>query len=39
VARHRDQIDLFTTAADGKIMSTWWNVRSGWAGWFQLGVS
>ena len=36
VARYADHIDLFTTASDGRVMSTWWDVRSGWANWFQV---
>ena len=36
VARYRDQLDLFMMASDGRIMSTWWNVRGGWGTWFQV---
>ena len=36
VCRYSDHIDLFTTASDGRIMSTWWDARTGWASWFQV---
>ncbi|WP_026552456.1 M64 family metallopeptidase [Arthrobacter sp. H20] len=36
VARHPDHLDLFTTAPDGKIVSTWWSARTGWGNWFQV---
>jgi metallophosphoesterase (TIGR03767 family) len=38
ISRTPDQLDLFTTAADGSIMSTWWNdTTGGWPGyWFQV---
>ena len=36
IARYPDHLDLFTTAADGAIMSTWWDTRSGWGSWFQV---
>ena len=28
MARFPDHLDLFTTASDGRIMSTWWNART-----------
>ncbi|WP_051807300.1 TIGR03767 family metallophosphoesterase [Actinoplanes subtropicus] len=37
ISRSPDKIDLFTTAANGAIMSTWWNTAGGWPGyWFQV---
>ena len=36
VSRYSDHLDLFTTASDGRIMSTWWDARTGWASWFQV---
>ena len=37
VSRYTDHLDLFTTASDGRIMSTWWDARGGWAAdWFQV---
>ena len=35
VARFADQLDLFTTAGNGAIVSTWWNARTGWGSWLQ----
>ena len=35
-SRFPDQLDLFTTASDGRIMSIWWNARGGWGTWFQV---
>ncbi len=35
--RNPNHLDLFTTASDGRIMSTWWDAASGWAqGWLQI---
>lgn len=38
ISRTPHQIDLFTTAANGAVMSTWWNdTTGGWPGyWFQV---
>ena len=36
VDRYPEHIDVFAVAADGRTMSNWWDVNSGWAGWFQL---
>ena len=36
VDRYPEHIDVFGVAADGRTMSNWWDVNSGWAGWFQL---
>lgn len=29
-------LDLFTVASDGRMMSTWWNAVDGWANWFHV---
>ena len=41
VARNADRLDLFTTASNGRTMSTHWASSTGWASWFQVqgGVS
>jgi hypothetical protein len=36
VSRYTDHLDIFTTASDGKVMSTWWDARSGWGSWLQI---
>jgi hypothetical protein len=36
LARFPEHLDVFGVAADGRTMSNWWDVNSGWAGWFQL---
>lgn len=36
VARYPEHLDVFGTASDGRTMSNWWDVGSGWAGWFQV---
>jgi hypothetical protein len=36
VARYPEHLDVFAVASDGRIMSDWWDVSSGWAGWFQV---
>ena len=36
VARMSNHLDLFVTAADGRICSTWWHEGQGWASWFHL---
>jgi len=39
IQRVTDHIDLFTVGTDCLVYSTWWDSASGWASWFQLGVS
>jgi IgA Peptidase M64 len=36
VARYPEHLDVFGVASDGRTMSNWWDVNSGWAGWFQV---
>ena len=37
VARYPDHLDLFTVANDGRIMTIWWDARTGWAAdWFHV---
>ena len=36
LARFPEHLDVFAIAADGRTMSDWWDVNSGWAGWFQV---
>jgi hypothetical protein len=36
VARHPQHLDVFAVASDGRTMSNWWDVTSGWAGWFHV---
>jgi hypothetical protein len=36
VARFPEHLDVFAIANDGRTMSNWWDVNSGWAGWFQV---
>lgn len=41
VARTPDHIDLFTVAADGRVLSTWWDVNADnqqWHPWFRVGT-
>jgi hypothetical protein len=39
ISRATEHIDLFTVGADSLVYSTWWDGATGWAGWFQLGVT
>ena len=36
LARFPEHLDVFAVASDGRTMSDWWDVSTGWAGWFQL---
>jgi hypothetical protein len=36
VARFPEHLDVFAAASNGRTMSNWWDVASGWAGWFHL---
>ena len=36
LARFPEHLDVFGVASDGRTMSNWWDVSTGWAGWFQL---
>jgi len=36
LARFPEHLDVFAVASDGRTMSNWWDVSTGWAGWFQL---
>ncbi len=36
LARYPEHLDVFDVASDGRIISNWWDVAVGWAGWFQV---
>lgn len=36
LARYPEHLDVFGVADDGRTMSDWWNVATGWAGWFHV---
>jgi hypothetical protein len=36
VARYAGHLDLFTVGLDNRVWSAWWDVSSGWHGWFPL---
>lgn len=36
VARYPEHLDVFAVGSDGRTMSNWWDVNTGWAGWFHL---
>ncbi len=37
VARYQGHLDLFTVGTDNRVYSAWWDVSTGWSGWFPLG--
>jgi IgA Peptidase M64 len=37
VARYSGHLDLFTVGTDNYVYSAWWDVSTGWSGWFRLG--
>jgi len=37
VARYAGHLDLFTVGTDNRVYSAWWDVSSGWHGWFPIG--
>ncbi|HWO13305.1 MAG TPA: M64 family metallopeptidase [Polyangiaceae bacterium] len=37
VARYAGHLDLFTVGTDSRVYSAWWDVSSGWHGWFPIG--
>ncbi|MGZ4618156.1 MAG: M64 family metallopeptidase [Frankiaceae bacterium] len=37
VARYAGHLDVFTVGTDNRVYSAWWDVASGWSGWFALG--
>jgi hypothetical protein len=39
IARYPNHLDLFVVGTDGLVYGTWWDGATGWAGWFQLGVT
>ena len=38
IARYAGHLDLFTVGTDNRVYSAWWDVASGWHGWFPLGT-
>lgn len=36
VARYPEHLDVFGVASNGRTMSNWWDIATGWAGWFQV---
>ena len=38
VARYSGHLDLFVVGTDNRVYSAWWDVSSGWSGWFRLGT-
>ena len=38
VARYAGHLDLFTVGTDNRVYSAWWDVSSGWHGWFTIGT-
>jgi hypothetical protein len=36
VARYPEHLDVFAIATDGRIMTNWMDVSSGWSGWSQV---
>jgi IgA Peptidase M64 len=37
VNRYSGHLDLFTVGTDNRVYSAWWDISSGWSGWFRLG--
>ena len=37
IARYAGHLDLFTVGTDNRVYSCWWDVASGWSGWFRVG--
>ena len=37
-ARYAGHLDLFTVGTDNRVYSAWWDVSSGWHGWFPIGT-
>jgi hypothetical protein len=36
IARYSGHLDLFTIGTDNRVYSAWWDVATGWHGWFPL---
>jgi hypothetical protein len=36
ICRYPEHIDVFGVASDNRIVSNWWDVATGWAGWFNV---
>lgn len=36
VARYPEHLDVFAVAPDGRCVTNWWDVSTGWAGWSSL---
>ena len=37
IDRYAGHLDLFTVGTDNRVYSAWWDVSSGWHGWFPIG--
>lgn len=37
IARYPNHLDLFTVGTDNRVWSAWWDVTTGWSGWFRIG--
>lgn len=37
IARYAGHLDVFTVGTDNRVYSAWWDVSTGWSGWFPLG--
>jgi len=37
ISRYSGHLDVFTVGTDNRVYSAWWDVSSGWSGWFTLG--
>jgi hypothetical protein len=38
IDRYAGHLDLFTVGTDNRVYSAWWDVSSGWHGWFPIGT-
>jgi Papain-like cysteine protease AvrRpt2 len=36
VARYPQHLDVFAVGTDSRVYSTWWDITTGWANWFQV---
>ena len=37
IARYSGHIDVITVGTDNRVWSAWWDVSTGWSGWFAIG--
>lgn len=38
IARYAGHLDVFTVGTDNRVWSAWWDISTGWSGWFPLGT-